>query len=143
MIRQSFCRSFAAPAISKATVINLQDTEWLGINKDGKSIVLSNGHKIAPSPSDAFLMAYGACAASGLKFLLEKRGKKVLKLETQVEGSWADGGQRKLDKICLRFNIDVPGVTQEELDKLVEICEAKMCPVAQTMRAGTLIKRVD
>jgi uncharacterized OsmC-like protein len=88
-------------------------------------------------------MAYGACAASGLKFLLEKRGKKVLKLETEVEGQWSEGEQRKLDRISLTFNIDVPGATQDELDKLVAICEEKMCPVGQTMRAGTVIKRVD
>jgi uncharacterized OsmC-like protein len=115
----------------------------MGINKDGKSIVLSNGLNVAPSPPDAFLMAYGACAASGLKFLLEKQGKKVRSLKTEVEGRWADSQERRLDKIDLNFNIDVDDVTQKELDDLVALIEAKMCPVGQTLRAGTVIKRVE
>lgn len=139
----SLTRRFAAPMISKAEVELIGGIEWFCRNKDGKGVVLSTGAGSAPTPPDALLMAYGACAASGLKFLLEKRGKKVRKLVTDVEGRWAMDPQRRLDDISLHFKVDVDGVTQDELDKLVAQIEAKMCPVGQTLRAGTVVKRVD
>lgn len=127
----------------KATVQLIDGIEWFCRNKDGKGVLLSTGTGSAPTPPDALMMAYGACAASGIKFMLEKKGKVVKSLDTEVEAEWAMDPQRRIKDIKLHFKIDVDGVSQEELDKLVEHCEKKMCPVGQTLRHGVVIKRVD
>ena len=139
----SFWRSFAEERVRKAQVRLIDGVEWLGLNKDGKGILLSTGNGSAPTPPDALLMAYGACAASGVKFLLEKRGRTVRSLVTECEGEWIMDPQRRFKDITLHFKVDVDDVTQEELDKIIAQIEGKMCLVGQTLRYGAEVKRMD
>jgi uncharacterized OsmC-like protein len=141
MLSEAFCRHFAASPPLKATVRSIINGDWFCLNKEGKGVHLSTDGSHGPRPLDALLMAYGACAASGLRFLLEKRGKQVETLITDVEGILDQKGE-KLTDISLHFKIDVNGVTQEELEAIVTQIEAKMCPIHQTLKAGTKIKAV-
>lgn len=139
----SLARGFAAPVVSTVNVSLIEGIEWFCRGKDGKGTVLTTGAGSAPTPPDSLLMGYGACAASGVKFLLEKRGKVVKSMETEIAGTWDMTPFPRISAIDLHFKVEADDVDQELLDKLVHEVETKMCPVGQTLRHGTVVKHVD
>ena len=97
----------------------------------------------APTPPDSLMMSLGACAADSLKFLLEKHGKVVKNIVTNVEADWEIEPKRRISEFRLNFLVDADDTTQELLDQLTNQVETKMCTVAQTLQCGPAIKRID
>lgn len=97
----------------------------------------------APTPPDVLMMSLGACAADSLKFLLEKHGKVVKSIVTNVEADWEIEPKRRISEFRLNFLVDANDTSQELLDQLTNQIETKMCTVAQTLQNGPSIKRID
>ena len=116
----------------KATAHLIHGLEWFTTNKDGMGCVMTTGPGSAPTPPDYVLMALGACAGNGLKFLLDKQGTKYTNLDVEVQGTWTDKPQRRIGDIKLTVTTDAD-IDEDKLDKLVAQVEAKMCPVAGTL----------
>jgi uncharacterized OsmC-like protein len=141
MLNRAFSRCFAGCAPAKATIRHIADGHWFCLNSKGKGALLSTVVDGGLHPVDSVLMAYGACAASDFRFLLEERGKQVHSLVTEVEGVFDKQGTRITD-IVVDFKIDVDGVTPEELNTMVAEVQEKMSPIHQTLGGGTKLKVV-
>jgi uncharacterized OsmC-like protein len=140
--RSLFARS-AATNVTKASVRYISGSDWFCVNKSGNGCVLSTSGESAATPVDSLLMAYGACAASCVKFLLEKEGRSVRSLVTDVTAEWEFTPRIRVKDINLHVKIDADGPTQAQVEKIIATIEASMCPVHQTLKAGLNLKRMD
>lgn len=137
MISNCFERS--APKALKtvhAHTRNIAGSEWFCTDNEGRGIVCSTGNGSAPSPINYLLMALGACSGAGIKFNLEKRGKKVKSLDIDVTGNWTRNPSLHISDIQLNVSVDAD-VDQQLFSQIVDEVENKFCPVA-----GTLINKV-
>lgn len=124
--------AFARSETHKATAKLIHGLEWFTTNKDGKGCVMTTGPGSAPTPPDYVLMALGACAGNGIKFSLDKMGKKYTKLDIEVLGTWTDKPQRRLGDIKLVVSTDAD-IPKAKLEEIVHTVETKTCPVAGTL----------
>lgn len=145
MISSTIARRWFAGATQtvKVTAETIDGVEWFCKSSDGLGVVMSTGKGSAPTPPDYLMMGLGACASSGIKFLIEKRGKPVTKLICDIEGNWTMDPQRRLKDLTLNYTIEGKGISKELCEKVIETHEKSMCPVAQTLKAGANIKRID
>ncbi|OHT04982.1 hypothetical protein TRFO_27431 [Tritrichomonas foetus] len=130
MLSSSFKRSL--PEIWKAHSHLIVGEEWWCTDNQGRGIVTTAGLGSAPTPPDLLLMGLGACAGNGIKFILEKNGKKVRSLDVDVEGEWDPKPVRRMKDIRLKVTADAD-IDQASLSKIVEEVKEKMCPVAGTL----------
>jgi uncharacterized OsmC-like protein len=140
--RSLFARCVAT-SVAKASVQYIAGSDWFCVNNSGKGCALSTSGESAATPVDSLPMAYGACAASCVKFLLEKQGKPARSLVTDVTAEWEFTPKIRVKDINLHFKVDAEGATQADVEKIVATIEETMCPVHQTLKAGTKLKRMD
>ncbi|OHS98339.1 OsmC-like protein [Tritrichomonas foetus] len=126
---------------AKVLVQHVQDSEWLGVG-NGKSTPIKASSKYETSPTDCLLASIGSCSASDLRFLLEKKGKKVNNIQAHVIATWADEPKTHIESFNIAFKVDADDVTQEEIDEMVKTVEEKMCPVSQTLKNPPKIKYI-
>ncbi|KAH0793006.1 OsmC family protein [Histomonas meleagridis] len=130
--------------VTKAKVLNIEGFDWFCTNKNGQGVILSTDNKgCAPTPPDSLMMSLGACAADSLKFLLEKHGKMVKNIITNIEADWEISPKRRISEFRLNFLVDTDDTSQELLDQLTSQVETKMCTVAQTLQCAPVVKRID
>lgn len=142
MLTTQVCNRFLSK-VSSVKVHGLSDLLWSGKNKNGKEIMLSTNDKVKSiTPPDALMISLGACAADSLKFLLEKHGKTVKDIETEVEGDWEITPKRRLSNFRMLFKVSSPDASQELLDKLIGQIEKNMCTVCQTLQTPPKIKHL-
>ena len=130
MLSTGFTR-FAAE-VWKVHAQCIHGLEWFCTDKNGKGILTTTGDGSAPTPPDYLLMGLGACAGNGIKFVLEKKGKKVNSISVDVEGEWTSTPTRRMKEIRMNVKCDA-GISTSELEKIVEDVKHKMCPVAGTL----------
>src|SRR3954454_21683780 len=98
------------------------------------------GAGTAACSGDLLLGALAACAQLTCQMVASAMGLDVRGIETTVEGDLDLRGTLGLDRevgagfdaIRLRFAVDAPGASQEELDALMRKTE-RYCTVAQTL----------
>ena len=142
MLLSSFKR-YSGSLINKTVVHSINGVDWLGINNAGKGILMTTGDGASPTPPDDLLLAYGSCSASGVKFLLEKRGKKVRNVKVEIEGEWQLAPVRKIKEVRMNYIIDADDVSQELADNTLKSVEQNMCIIGQTMKYTPTITLVD
>ena len=130
MIAAGFKRS--APEIWHAHSHHITGDEWWCTDNQGRGIITTAGMGSAPTPPDLLLMGLGACAGNGIRFNIEKRGKKVRSLDVDVSGEWTSKPCRHMFDIKMKVTADTD-MDQATLAKLVEEVKEKMCPVAGTL----------
>jgi osmotically inducible protein OsmC len=114
---------------------------WLGTGKEGKgtltthSKVLNNTQYsytsrfeegIGTNPEELVAAAHAGCFSMKLAFNIDAAGFKAEKLETRCEINFENG---VLTGSHLILNANVPGITAEKFDELVEHAE-KNCPIS-------------
>lgn len=134
MLSTSFTRR---AEIWNATARHITGDEWFCTDNQGRGIITTAGAGSAPTPPDLVLMGLGACAGNGIRFALEKKGKKVNQISVNVSGEWVNRPQRRIKEIKMDVQADA-NLDQWELDRIVEEVKDKMCPVA-----GTLLGKPD
>ena len=134
---------FGSNLTSKATIRQINKVEWLAVNQENRGMLLSCGNGGGPTPPDYFLLSLASCQASGIRFLLEKRGKKVKGLTVDVEAEWDLGPRRKFKEIRLNYTIEADEVSQELADQVIENVEKNMCVVGQTLKYKPNITLID
>lgn len=121
--------------VSSVTVTSLPGLQWGCRSARGGEAVLSTDEKAAAiTPPDALMIALGACAADSLKFLLEKHGAAVARVDADVEGDWEVAPRRRLSAFRLTLRVDADRAPQELLDRLTARVERDMCTVCQTLQ---------
>ena len=116
----------------KATAHLIQGLEWFTTNKDGMGAIMTTGPGSSPTPPDYVLMALGACAGNGIKFMLDKQGTKYTNLDVEIQGTWTDKPSRRIGEITLTLTTDAD-IDEGRLNQIVAQVEDRMCPVSGTL----------
>jgi putative redox protein len=90
----------------------------------------SNG---APGPMELLLIALGACTATDVVSILEKKRQKLESLEIDVSGERAEEPPRVWTKLEIVYKLR--GALEESaVRQAVQLSEEKYCSVAATLR---------
>lgn len=100
-------------------------------NSNDKHIKVEIG---GPSPTDLLLMAVAGCSGLTLRSLLERDGLVPEIMEVSVEGLKSEERPRKFTEIFIKYNIRCKDLTEEAMEKYLQITES-VCPVIQSLSA--------
>src|SRR5437762_2038972 len=115
--------------------------QWIG---EQKFVAVSpSGHMLAmdsdrttntgPSPMELLLMALGACTATDIVIILEKKRQKLASLEVICSGERAPEPPQVWTKLEILFRLS--GKLEESgVKQAIQLSEEKYCSVAATLK---------
>ena len=116
-----------------ATVQWIGEQKFAAVSPSGHALVLDSDSKNAPTPMELLLVALGACTATDVVIILEKKRQKLESLEVICSGERAPEPPRvwtKLDILFrLRGRLEEAGVRQA-----IRLSEEKYCSVSATLK---------
>jgi putative redox protein len=127
--------------LSKDRFMETASVKWMGEQKFAATS--PSGHKVAfdsdresntaPGPMEVVLMALGACTATDIVIILEKKRQKIELLEVVCSGVRATEPPRVWVKLEVLFRLH--GVVDEgALKRAIELTKEKYCSVAATLK---------
>ncbi|MBK7030108.1 MAG: OsmC family protein [Bacteroidales bacterium] len=87
------------------------------------------GDNLGYMPLQLFLISLGACASGSVLVLLRKLQKNIKGLEVKAYGKRRTLHPTSFETITLDFQIVSPDVKPEDIDKVIAMSEASICPV--------------
>jgi putative redox protein len=111
------------------------DQKFLGIGPSGHAVAFDSDRESnkAPGPMEMVLMALGACTATDMVTILEKKRQKLQSLEVVCSGERAAGPPRVWIKLDVVFRLR--GAVEESAVKhAMALTEEKYCSVAATLK---------
>lgn len=94
-------------------------TDYLPPYGDGLSIL----------PLELFLISFGTCVGGVVSPLLKKMGKQVQDLQIMVQGKRREEHPLCFEEIKLIISVASVDATEEDLKKVMNLAEEKICPV--------------
>ena len=109
--------------------------EFVGTDSGNHSVVLSTSQaNTGVKPSDMLLVALASCSSVDVVSILEKKKKKLEKLDVKVTAIQDEDPPWTYRKINLKFTLKGEGLTEKDVAKAIELSETKYCSVAATVR---------
>jgi putative redox protein len=112
------------------------DKEFESVNEAGNVLpidMLPMGEKNAFSPTELLLAGVVACAAVDIVSMIKKRRKTFIDLNAETTGVRKEEHPRGFTEINLKYIIMSPDLTEEELDRIIELAVTKYCSVAESL----------
>jgi len=128
----------AAPGTSPmqtATVQWIGQQRFIAVGPSGHAVAMDSDRtsNTAPGPMELLLLALGACTASDIVIILEKKRQKLRSLEVICSGERALNPPQVWTKLAILFrlrgNLDESGVKQA-----IQLSEEKYCSVSATLK---------
>ena len=116
------------------------DQKFLGIGPSGHAVAFDSDRESnkAPGPMEMVLMALGACTATDMVTILEKKRQKLQSLEVVCSGERAADSPRVWIKLDIVFRLR--GAVEESAVKhAMALTEEKYCSVAATLKKSAEI----
>jgi len=116
------------------------DQKFLGIGPSGHAVAFDSDRESnkAPGPMEMVLMALGACTATDMVTILEKKRQKLQSLEVVCSGERAADPPRVWIKLDIVFRLR--GAVEESAVKhAMALTEEKYCSVAATLKKSAEI----
>jgi putative redox protein len=123
------------PMMKTSAIKWIGDQKFVAISPSGHSVTLDSDRESnkAPGPMELVLIALGACTATDVVIILEKKRQKIESLEVICSGERAPDPPtvyRKLEILYrLRGNLDEGAVRHA-----IELSEEKYCSVAAMLQ---------
>lgn len=110
---------------------------YVGHNAAGDQILIDAGSPaIGVRPMEALLASLGTCTAFDVvEILAKKRRTPVESYRIELEGERADEHPRRYTRIKVRHIVGGEGITQEDLEKAVNLSHEKYCSVAASLNS--------
>jgi putative redox protein len=118
-----------------STVRWIGEQKFVAISPSGHALALDSesASNTAPTPMELLLMALGACTATDIVIILEKKRQKLKTLEVICSGERAADHPRVWTKLeilfRLRGELEETGVKQA-----IQLSEEKYCSVSATLK---------
>lgn len=113
---------------------------FIGTDSTKHSVVMSSTKEaIGMKPSELLLVALAACSSYDVVTILEKRKVKLKKLEVQVNAEQDSEPPWAFIKIHLKYILAGEGLTENRVEKAIELSEGKYCSVAATLKGKAAI----
>lgn len=123
-----------------ATVEWIGGEQFIGRTPSGNAVAFDSDrkHNAAPGPMEMLLVALGACTATDVVIILEKKRQKLEGLEVVVSG------ERAVEPPQIWTSLEIVYRLRGELDggavrHAIELSEEKYCSVAAMLRKSATI----
>ena len=121
------------------TIVNIEHLggqRYVGHNEPGDQILIdADSPAIGVRPMQALLASLGTCTAFDVVEILAKRRTPVQNYRIELEGTRAEEHPRRYTHIKVRHIVNGEGITQESLEKAVNLSHKKYCSVAASLNA--------
>jgi osmotically inducible protein OsmC len=133
-----------------ATIKRTASAEWKGTGKEGKGTLTSQsgvlsatpygfntrfGDTKGTNPEELIAAAHAVCFSMALAFALSGAGHTPTKLSTSAAVTLeSDGPGFKVSKSALTLEAEVPGISQEDFQKIAEGAK-QGCPISKVLNA--------
>ena len=115
---------------------HLGGQRYVGHNESDDQILIdADSPAIGVRPMQALLAALGTCTAYDVVEILAKRRTPVQTYRIELQGTRAEEHPRRYTHIKVRHLISGEGITQESLEKAVNLSHEKYCSVAASLNA--------
>lgn len=111
------------------------ETDLEAETTEGERIGMAEGD---PRPTEYFLSGIAGCAGKTFLRFAEEKGFEIEAISIEITARRAGGAPEVFEHIRVTFEVIAPGVSEEELDDLLQLTD-RYCPVVQTLVAGTEI----
>jgi len=126
----------------KATVRFVNDDLFLAVTPSGHALPLDTDSKrsSAPSPVELLLVALGACTATDVAGILQKKRQHVTSYVVEVSGTRRDDYPRRYTSMNVHHIITGNSISPTAIAHAIELSETKYCSVAATLRPSVEIQ---
>jgi len=128
-----------------ATVKWIGEQKFLATSPSGHAIALDSDRESnkAPGPMELLIMALGACTATDIVIVLEKKRQKLVSLEVIVSGERAAEPPTVWTKIELLYRVHGQ-VDEAALKHAIELSQEKYCSVeAMLKKTASITSRYE
>jgi putative redox protein len=123
--------------MAEAVVRWLQGGIFVGTDSTKHSVVLSTqgeGGGIGMKPSELLLISLASCTAVDVVKILEKRRTPVKRLEIVATGEQDGDPPWQFKHIQLTYRLKGEGITEEAVQKAIDLSEGKYCSVSASLK---------
>jgi len=128
-----------------ATVKWIGEQKFLGVSPSGHAVALDSDRESnkAPGPMELLLVALGACTATDVVIILEKKRQKLDALEVIASGERAADPPAVWTKLELLYRLR-GRLDEAAVKHAIELSEEKYCSVAAMLKkTATLTYRYE
>ena len=114
-----------------ASVKWVGEQQFLGISPSGHALPMDSDGKSnkAPTPMEVLLVALGACTATDVVIILEKKRQKLHSLVVECSGERASEPPRVWVKLEVVFRL-CGEIEKEAVERAIELTKEKYCSVS-------------
>ena len=117
------------------TIRWVQGNQFVGTDSHGHSIVLTgDGKHGGIRPSQALLIALGACSSVDVVQVLRKKRMPLSMLEVTVTGDHDQEPPWPFGKIHVHFRLKGKDLTEKAVAQAIRLAEERYCSVTATVR---------
>jgi putative redox protein len=111
------------------------DQRFVAISPSGHALVMDSdsASNTGPTPMELLLMALGACTATDIVIILEKKRQKLTSLEVICSGERAAEPPRVWTKLDILFRLRGK-LEQSGVKQAIQLSEEKYCSVSATLK---------
>ena len=123
----------------RSTAVLRDDLIFTGQSSNGFTIPLdakkaAGGHNAGVSPIELLLTSLAGCTGMDVISILRKKKQDVTAFEVRVEGTRAEEHPRVFTEIWVHFVVTGHDVSQEALDRAIELSSERYCGASATLR---------
>lgn len=126
---------------AKAVVHFAGNDLFVGISPSGHAQVLETNHEraSAATPMELLLIALGSCTAVDVISILRKKREQVTDYRVEVKGERRAEHPRSYTRLEVRHILRGRGLSENAVERAIELSETKYCSVAATLRPAAEI----
>ncbi|NVO19946.1 MAG: OsmC family protein [Bacteroidetes bacterium] len=98
------------------------------------------GDNLGYMPLQLFLMSLGTCASGSILLLLRKMQKTINGLEVKASGVRRQTHPTSFEEVSLEFILTSPDVKAADMEKVIDMSEASICPVWAMIKGNVTVK---
>ena len=118
---------------NKARVKWIEGKTFLGIDANGKSVVMSSPEGPGVSPMQMRLLGLGGCSLVDVVGILQKQRQPFVGVEVEIDGARGEEAQRPWKDIHMHFVITGVGVDPAKVERAIALSVEKYCGAYATL----------
>ncbi len=123
-------------ATKKVVLHRLGGHRFVGINEQGDKVMVDGDQpSTGMRPMELLLAALAGCTAYDVVDIMEKKRQPLSRYRVEAVGERAEEHPKRYTRIVVTHYGSGPNVTQEALERAVELSHTKYCSVSATLNA--------
>ena len=128
----------------EAKIKYVDGMQFVGEASSGHAIVMDGDPKVggrntAVRPTELLLLGVGGCSGMDVVSILKKKKQDIKGLEINVNGKKAESYPQKFTDITLEFVVTGRNISEEAVQRAIELSMEKYCSVKATLEGCSKI----